>query len=254
VQTSSLAPETAIQPVLRPPGHAPGDILLRIRDTLWISVVEGSFTNIFLSWTSGSILTGFMLYLGGGPLELAALASVPLLAQMIQPLGAWATARTGSRKRFMCATTFVGRGLWLFAAFLPLLDVPAAFLPLLLVAIVALSSLFQSCAGPAWVSLMADVVPEPIRGRYFGWRGGVIGVITMAGGLASGWYLDRTPKPVGFQMCFIVSVLFAMVGIYLYSLHYEPRTPQLRAPLGKMLVEPLRDANFRTGSDTRPCS
>lgn len=224
---------------------SPGDVELRVRDTLWISTAEGAFTTVFLNWTSGAVLTGYLIFLGASPRVLAAAASVPMLVQMVNPLLAWAASRRTHRLRFISATAVVGRAAWLLAALLPMLAIPAAWWPLTIVGLVVFSGLFQGAAGLTWVALMADVVPEDVRGRYFGLRNGICGVVGMSAGLAVGWYLDRTPAPAGFQMVMTVALLFAAVGIWLYLQHYEPRSAAVRLSLRDTLTVPLKDANFR---------
>jgi MFS family permease len=92
---------------------------------------------------------------------------------------------------------------------------------------------------------MADVVPDEVRGRYFALRNGLLGLIGMSAGLGAGWYLDRTPAPAGFQMVYLMAVLFALVGCRLYSFHYEPRMAAASPSLFRSAAAPLRDANFR---------
>jgi MFS family permease len=239
----STPPESV--PPARPLVLAPGDAARRVRDTLWISAVEGSFTTVFFNWTSGAVLTGYMLHLGAGPHALAAVASVPLLAQMLNPFLAWWASQVRHRIAFIMTVTSLGRGVWLVAALLPLLGLPAHLLPLALVAVVALSSLLQTGAGPPWVALMADVVPAEVRGRYFGLRNGAVGVVGMLATVGAGLYLDRAPAPAGFQMVLVAAVMFAAVGVHLYGLHYDPHPPPVRLSLWDALRTPWRDANFR---------
>lgn len=92
---------------------------------------------------------------------------------------------------------------------------------------------------------MGDVVPEKQRGRYFGFRAGVVGVVGMLANLAAGWFLDRVAAPTSFQVVFVVAVLSAGVGVALYFRQYDPPTPRRRTALRDVLVTPLRDANFR---------
>lgn len=225
--------------------EAPGDRQHRMARTLWISILEGAITTVFLSWTAGSVLTGYLLFLGAGPLLLAAAASVPMLVQVANPLLAWVASRQTRRLRYIGAMATVGRGIWLVAVFLPLLGLPTAWWPLVMLGLLVFSSLMQTGAGLAWIGLMADVVPEEVRGRYFGWRNALCGLVGTAAGLAAGWYLDRTPAPASFQMVLLVGVLFAAAGIALYFQHYEPRLTVALLSLGETLRVPLRDPNFR---------
>jgi hypothetical protein len=45
----------------------PDDVLAQVRRTMRLSVVEGSLTQVFLNWTSGAVLIGYMLHVGAGP-------------------------------------------------------------------------------------------------------------------------------------------------------------------------------------------
>ena len=225
--------------------EAPADRHRKVRDTLWISAVEGMFTVVFLSWTSGAVLTGYLIYLGAGPRILAAAASLPMLVQVFNPLQAWVASRVSNRLFYLSATATIGRGAWLLAVVLPLLGLPADWLPWILLALLAFSSLVQSGAGLTWVNLIGDVVPEEIRGQYFGRRNALCGLVITLAGLAAGWYLDRMPAPGSFQMVLTVGLLFAAVGIFLYLQHYVPPATTVRLSLGDTLRVPLRDANFR---------
>lgn len=224
------------------PGLTKGE---RVGQTLWFSIFEGGFTMVFAVWTSGSILTGLLIHLGASPLQLAASASLPFLVQAANPVWAWLVDGIGSRKTFMMLVASLGRVIWLVPVILPLMGFSAAVLPAIMIGVIFVSSLFQSAAGPAWASMMSDVVPDADRGRYFGLRNGLLGLVGMVSGLGAGWYLDRHPGDAGFQMVMLVAVVFALVGIRLLSLHHDPEMKRSGAPLFKALAEPLKDLNFR---------
>jgi len=216
-----------------------------IRRTMRVSVFEGSATQVFLNWTSGSVLVGYMLQLGATPTDIALVASVPLLAQAASPLAALAADLLGRRRLLTAAVAVLGRGIWVLAALLPALGLPPAALPGLMVLLVLVSSAFQASNGTLWSAWMGDVVPERRRGRYFGFRAGVVGGVGMVANLAAGWFLDRVAAPLGFQVVIAVAVVSAGIGVALYFLQYDPPTPRRRAALRDVLVTPLRDANFR---------
>lgn len=138
-----------------------------VERTLRLSTLEGSVTQIFLNWTSGSVLIGYMLYLGASPTELGLVASVPLLAQVMSPFAAYLAALAGRRKHLTIAGATVGRGLWLLAAFLPQFGLGALSAPFM-VALVLVSSLFQASAGTLWTAWMGDVIPPERRGHTSG--------------------------------------------------------------------------------------
>ncbi len=215
------------------------------RRTMRVSIIEGCFTVAFMNWTTGSALTGYLLHYGAGSHALALMASIPALVQLINPLAAWFSQRLGHRLPFIIWTTLIGRSLWLLPAVLPFLHLLPQQAVFFLVAVVAASSLIQSPAGPPWISLMADVVPEPVRGRYFGRRNAIVGVVSQAVGLAGGALLDLLPAPLGFQVVMGIAVLFAWTGIRLYTRYHEPAVRHPPLGLAESLLGPLRDPVFR---------
>jgi len=240
-QPSMPASDTPLPEHLRP------DLLAdnRVRRTLTLSMVEGGFTQVFLVWTSGSVLTGLMLHFGATPQQLAAVVSIPLLVQIFNPLSAWVVASLGSRKHYMIGAGLLGRSIWLVPVIIPLFALPPSMMPQVMLAVVCFSALFQSGLGPAWASMMADVVPDAIRGRYFSLRNGLLGIVGTVSGLSAGWFLDHTPAPAGFQVVLLIAVIFALIGIRLYSFHYEPKLVRPDTSLLRTIAEPFHDRNFR---------
>lgn len=215
------------------------------RRTMWASTWEGCFTQFFIVWTSGSVLTGYFLHLGAGPLALALLASLPQLAQFFNPITALAAPHIRRRRLYLTVLAAIGRGIWLVPFFLPLLMGPGRGILLIALGVVAISSILQNSAGLVWVSLMADNVPEDIRGRYFGFRVAVVGLVGMVANFASGWFLDRVAAPVSFQMVFLAACLFALIGVWMYRWYTEIDVRPAAQPWRDTLAAPLRDANFK---------
>lgn len=242
---NSMSAAAAPFPAPTPLRGSPSDARQRKNRTLWVSILEGSFTAVFLTWTGGAVLTGYLLALGAGPRALAAAASMPLMVQLFSPFMTWWAARRRRRTAYLQGATSLGRGLWILAIFLPWwrhTEWPPAWL---LVALVGVSGFIQSGVGPAWISLMGDVVPGEIRGRYFGLRNGLLGIVTMAASLAAGAYLDRAPTPGNFQMVLSGALVFALVGIVMYGWHEDPPHERPRLSLLDAIRVPLRDATFR---------
>ena len=210
-----------------------------------LSVLEGSLAQVFLNWTTGSVLTGYMLHLGASANQLALVASVPLLAQAASPLAAYLVTNLGHRKLFTMLGAGLGRGLWALAVLLPQLGVPEPLQPTFLVLCVLISSVFLSSNATLWSSWMADIVPAHRRGAYFGLRTGVIGVIGMLGNLLAGALLDRLAAPLSFQLVLGIAVISGLLGMLLYLFHHDPPVSAARHSLAKLVQVPLRDANFR---------
>jgi len=114
----------------------------------------------------------------------------------------------------------------------------------------------QAVGGPAWVSWMADIVPERTRGKYFGRRrqwGMSAGIIAA---VVAGYLLDRLSRgahaaPSNMQVLktcagiFIAAAVFGLIDIHLFQ--YVPEARARRQPHERLLDtfrKPLRDPQF----------
>lgn len=227
------------------PEQGEGALAALVRRTMRLSIVEGGLMQVFLNWTTGSVLVGYLLALGATPLHIGLVGSVPLLSQLASPLGAWAAEVLGRRRPVATLLGVVGRVSWLVAVFLPQLGLPAALQPSVMVLLVLFASAFQAATGTIWTAWMGDVVPDDRRGRYFGMRTGVLGVIGTAANLAAGAFLDRVAAPLSFQVVLGVAILCSLLAAVLYLFHHDPPTERRKVRLGQIVLTPLRHPNFR---------
>lgn len=239
---STSLPETTPEPS---PPSATDAVAALVRRTMRLSLVEGSLMQVFLNWTSGSVLVGYLLHLGASPTHIALVGSVPFLAQMFSPLGAMAAEALGGRRALAALLGATGRASWILAAFLPQLSLPDGMRPTLLVALVFVASAFQAATGTVWTAWMGDVVPEERRGRYFGMRTGILGAVGTVANLAAGAFLDRVGAPLSFQVVIGVAVAASFAAVVLYLFHYDPPSEKRRITLGKILTLPYASVNFR---------
>ncbi|WP_052351568.1 MFS transporter [Deinococcus pimensis] len=214
-----------------------------VRRTMRLSVLEGVPAMGFIVWTGGSVLTGYALYLHATPAQLGLLGGMPLVAQALTPLIAYLAGRAGRRKPLALLTAGVGRGLWILAPLILLL--PEHLRLWALLALIGLSNVFIAANGTLWFSWMGDVVPEKQRGRYFGFRGGLHGMIGMLCALLGGLALDHLPSPLKFQVMLTAAVVCGLLAVVLLSLHWEPPHATERLGLRETLTAPLHDRNFR---------
>jgi len=72
--------------------------------------------------------------------------------------------------------------------------------------------------GPPWGSLISEIVPEALRGRYFGYRSKVCGFATFASLLAAGQILylfGKTSFPtVGYVVIFSIACIGRLISAY----------------------------------------
>jgi MFS family permease len=77
-------------------------------------------------------------------------------------------------------------------------------------------------AFPAWVSITADIVPLPGRGRYFGSRNFIMGIAGMATVLLVGEMITRLGQPGGYQLAIGLAFVLGMGSTFYFSRLREP--------------------------------
>jgi MFS family permease len=98
---------------------------------------------------------------------------------------------------------------------------------------------------------MSDLVPASQRGRYFGLRNTVAGVLAMASTFGAGRILDgfrdSGNDALGYALIFGIAVLAAIGSAALIAQQPEPAlTPKARVSLGDLLGGPMHSARFRS--------
>lgn len=81
-------------------------------------------------------------------------------------------------------------------------------------------------AGPPWFSMMGDLVPEKIRGKYFSQRNKVGAIVTVAStvfaGLILQWSKSLNFLIPGFLLLFGIASIHRFLSAYYLSQHYVP--------------------------------
>jgi MFS family permease len=225
------------------------------RDTdLRNSVYEGVFANMFATLTGGVFLTGFALYLGMDEFMIGLLASMPFLAPIFQ----WPTSHlmetTGRRKVFWYWGAGMSRLLWAPVLIVGLAPIePVSLKYGLILGLSFLSYAFNSVSSVSWLSLMSDIVPPSMRGRFFGNRNMLCGAAGMAMMLCFGKLLDilKDSSPgglsSGFSIVFISAVVFGIISMRYLIRVSEPALLKSRKSQSflKSLPLPFKERNFR---------
>ncbi|WP_333362604.1 MFS transporter [Microcoleus sp. herbarium14] len=189
-----------------------------IRSTLRASTIDGVFATVFESATGGVLLSNFLLQLGASSVEIGIFSAIPMVVNLLQPLGAYIADRTTSRHWYNLGIFGVSRLLWLVLAVAIVWGSqhadPHQLLQWTLVTVVA-ASVLGAFANSNWFSWMAAVVPHRLRGRYFGFRNSATSSISLLGvplmGLSvSTWGTDPI---LGYGMVLFVGVLAGMISL-----------------------------------------
>lgn len=222
----------------------------QIAAAMKISVYESFPAQIFATLTSGVFLPAFALALGASNFHIGALAAIPFFASLFQLAGAFFVEKYGWRKKFCVITSSTQRLGWAPAVILFFLFAPGdkSFVLGILLAFMILTHVLGALSGVAWLSWMTDVVPEGIRGRYFGLRNSVVSIATTLATFAGGWFLDQQQgRLTAFYTLFLVAAAAGAVCTFLISKQPEP--PKMRASrqvrFFHLYLEPFKQPNFR---------
>lgn len=168
-----------------------------VRRSLYASTVDGVFATLFSNTTGGALLSSFLLELGAGSTEIGLLAAIPMLANLLQPIGAYFSELAVSRRLYCLWIYGISRLLWVVLVisigWATWQHLDPHWLLVGTLCIVAASHLLGALGSAAWLSWMAVLVPRRLRGRYFGFRNSAANLtslisIPLMGVLVSQWY------------------------------------------------------------------
>jgi MFS family permease len=160
-----------------------------VRRSLQISTSEGIAAELVGATVTGSVLTAWALYLEFSPLLVGVLGALPFAAQLAQIPCAWLTRVHGSKRTAVIALR-TSRSLPLLLVPLPFVPLPLAAKQMVLLVFAALWAVLGVAGNNGWTTWMAELVPESVRGRYFGLRTAFCAAGSALGGLSAGFILD----------------------------------------------------------------
>ena len=146
--------------------------------------------------------------------------------------GARLLEKTGDRKAIVLwSGGGIARVMLLLLAFVPLLSVPPTVAILLIAALNGIRAFMANFANPSWTAMVADIVPEFMRGRYFSLRNLTMGMATLIFSAVAGWVIRtgnqwQADPLLGYQISFALAFAFGMVSTLQFAQLREPRTGQ----------------------------
>jgi len=228
-----------------------------VRRSLFLVSLAWAFGAIWITAVAGTPVTNFAKSLKASEFQYGLLAALPFIASLLSFPASLLTEATGQRKRIFLWSLYPNRLLW----------IPIGLVPLWLIErypgsesiamwtflwLTFLMHTGQAVGGPAWVSWMADIIPERKRGKYFG-RRRQIGILTaVPTALVVGWLLDTYARGddarLMLRWCaviFIAASVFGLLDIAIF--HWVPdvpRKPRTGVHLLRAMREPLRNRQF----------
>ena len=205
-----------------------------IRQSLRASTLDGTFSSIFENIVRGILISNFLLGLGAGAFEIGLLSSIPMVAHLLQPLGAYFSEKTASRHLYCLWIFGFSRVLWLLPAVgifaFTHNRIDAHELTLLTMVVLTLSNALDSIGCASWMSWMAVLVPTQLRGRYFSLRRSLSSLaalltIPLGGRLVSSWVGGEVE---GYGIVLIIAVLLGL-GSLVFQFWMRDVNPQMEA-------------------------
>jgi MFS family permease len=197
----------------------------QVNKSLKNSIFDGAAYSTMLGLTQNYV-TPYALTMKATTQQIGLLTSVPnftmAAAQFVSPV---LSERIGSRKGFILPMVLLHALMWL-----PILLIPYLFQTQhvwWLIAFMTLSTAIDSAVNPAWGSMMADLVPARMRGRFFGLRNRITAFVSMALSYAAGGILQLLTgnTDLAFTIIFIGAMASRLVSFYFLSKMYEPLSP-----------------------------
>jgi len=205
----------------------PGGVDRRVHDNSLRESMRDGMAHAVMLGAGENYLGPFGIFLGATTLQIGLLATVPqLCAAATQWVGAVSIEHFKSRRRVIVAGVLAQSTVWIPMGLLPLLFGAGAG-PVF--ALIGLTMLYQATAGfvaPVWNSLIGDLVPEDVRGRFFGRRNRLIGVATFVALLFAGGILHvfkLTGRAAGgFLLIFSVAFLARIQSAHHLARYRDP--------------------------------
>jgi MFS family permease len=206
------------------------ETLIPQRAYRWNFMMMGLDYSLFLlalSFASAyGVLPLFVHHLTTSNLALGLIISIRALGTSLPPIiVAPYTERLRRKKPFLLIVTTFERLPYVVLAFATLLLARdhATLLLWLFFAMIGIGTLFGGLGLPAWLDLMARMLPADWRGRFFGFGAAFGGLLGVLGAAIAALLLQRFAWPSNFAVCFAcTSACLAISFIFIASCR-EPR-------------------------------
>ena len=222
----------------------------------WMTL-EGMATLGFWSIVTSGFLAAYALALGANNLQIGILAALPFLTQPIQIAIIPLIERIRRRKIIAVAAWFLAQAIWIPIALIPIfMDVPGASAISLLLVLMGLRGVLVAIGSCAWNSLIKDLVPQKILGRFFARRLMLANLAGVFFALSAAFFVDHWrggPSGEEGALVYTIPLLFGVLTLAMASPLSIAMTPEplMQRPtrsqpsLWSGLSTPFRDRNFR---------
>ncbi len=185
--------------------------------------LKHGFTNHVRQGIKDNYMIPLALAVGAGNEMIGLIKALPELVGMLSQLfSSKFIKKTNSKKRASLVTALFNRLFLLPIIFVPFFYDGGIWIILLFLSLYAI---FSEIGSTAWTTWMADLVPERIRGRFFGTRNMFNNLASFLATLSAGWFLGWIDNIQGFAVIFAISFVFGMISYF-----YMKRVPDTDPP------------------------
>ena len=214
-------------------------------------VMDGVCSQIMGVFTTGAFLAAYAVLLGASNKVIGLIAAVGPLTQTLQIPAIYLINRAGSRRGVVVASSIFSRMFWFLVAALPFVVPEPARIPILLISLFFFFG-FGAISGCAWNSWVRDLIPDRVRGTYFGKRlavaTGVGAALSLAAGMAIDHFKQLNPdyEIMAYSAIIAIGGLSGFIGIlFLWNTPEPTLAPVSNVKFRELVKEPLRDPNYR---------
>ncbi|MGG1556113.1 MFS transporter [Paenibacillus ferrarius] len=214
------------------------------RSGMRVAVLEGFPAVIIFQLLGGPFLTGYLLNLGATSTEIGFVLAITTIVNIVQIGMAVVMQKFTNRKRMLLIFGSSHRILWASVGLIPFLF-PEKMWVFMYIVLYTAAHLGNAAGGVVWTSMISDMVPRAVRGRYFGLRNTILGGVSSLALFIGGQILDKFPGEQGFRYVFMIVAVCVVLNMIAFSRYPNPPfEPSSEAnPMG-MIRKPLLDRSF----------
>lgn len=189
------------------------------------SIIEGMYVCVMVGLVT-PFTTMYAMRWGASDYMISLLTSLPALVGLLAQLpAAHFAGRAPSLLRLLIRSAAASRLSYLFFALLPFVPVPPLTRAWLFIAVFSLANFPGTVSNVTWQAMMGEMFPGELRGRVFGERSMITGLVTLVFTWLAGRFFDRTTASFPWNYSLVFAVSFAALMI---SLHYLTRLREER--------------------------
>ena len=216
----------------------------------WLNIHGVTVQSMIALQGGGPFLASFVLALGASNYEIGLITSIAFIGEFMQVPGLFLLKTVMKRRAIAVITGLIYRLLWALIIFTPFLFAKRG-VTFVITCLIA-SALVSGLMTPAWNSLIREIIPRKIMGRFFSRRLMYSSAAAIALTLAGGYFIDTWEKYSPDTTRYAYSVLFSIgLAAGIVSVYAISRLPERTMIVEKsttmmeLLLSPVQDENFR---------